>query len=258
MPRRLRRARSQRRPPSPLIELDSIENERRLLNLSQIVDRSDMKSTIVSLAIGCLTAALWCASLKGQAGAVQTGDESSSSTPAHPAQPENPSRSLRTDDIFVIGNDDVLAINVWKEEALTKQVPVRSDGKISLPLIGDVQAAGRTPPELEQDITDKLKNYISDPQVVVIVQEIHSLKFNILGQVAKPGSYPLTTGTTVVDAIALAGGFRDFAKKKDVYVLRQAPAGAENRYRFNYQEFIKGKNTKQNIMLKPHDTIVVP
>ena len=115
--------------------------------------------------------------------------------------------------------------------------------------------------QLEEDIADKLKGYITDPQVTVIVQQINSQKFNILGQVAKPGSFPLTAGTTIVDAIALAGGFKDFAKKKSVYVLRLNPAGGETRISFNYEKFIKGKKSKnpaQNIQIKPHDTIVVP
>ncbi len=164
-----------------------------------------------------------------------------------PAAQDAPAKSARPDETFIIGDDDVLAISVWKEPDLTKQLPVRSDGKISLPLIGDIQAAGRTPPQLEQDIAEKLKAFITDPQVVVIVQEIHSLKFNILGQVTKPGSYPLSAGTTIVDAIAAAGGLKDFAKKKDIYVLRQTSSGGEYRYPFNYQDFIKGKDTKQNI-----------
>jgi polysaccharide biosynthesis/export protein len=174
------------------------------------------------------------------------------------AQSDGSSRTAKSDDTFIIGDEDVLAINVWNEQNLTKQVTVRTDGKISLPLIGDVQAQGRTPLQLELDLRDKLKNYVTDPQVTVIVQEIHSLKFNILGQVTKPGSYPLTAGTTVVDAIAAAGGFKDFAKKKGVYVLRPNSSGGESRYDFNYQDFIKGKNTKDNIVLKSHDTVVVP
>jgi polysaccharide export outer membrane protein len=178
---------------------------------------------------------------------------------APPAQPPAAPKAIRTDETFIIGNDDVLAISVWKEPDLTKQIPVRSDGKISLPLLGDIQAAGRTPSQLEQDITEKLKSFITDPQVAVIVQQINSLKFNILGQVIKPGAYPLTAGTTIVDAIATAGGFKDFAKKKGVYILRQNPGGSGPlKYDFNYQDFIKGKNTKQNIMVKPHDTIIVP
>jgi polysaccharide biosynthesis/export protein len=147
---------------------------------------------------------------------------------------------------------------VWKEADLSRQTTVRSDGKISLPLIGDVQAAGRTPSQLEADITDKLKSFITQPQVAVIVQEIRSLKFNILGQVIKPGSYLLLTGTTIVDAIATAGGLKDFAKKKGIYILRQNGTGGQYKLEFNYDDFLKGKNTKQNILLKSHDTIVVP
>jgi len=162
------------------------------------------------------------------------------------------------DNTFVIGAEDVLAVNVWKEQDVSRTVPVRSDGKISLPLAGEVIAAGLTPLQLEQSISDKLKNYITDPQVTVIVQQINSQKFNILGQVVKPGTYPLVATTTIVDAIAVAGGFRDFAKKKGIYILRKDAAGAESRLAFNYQDFIKGKNTSQNIAVQPHDTIIVP
>lgn len=177
---------------------------------------------------------------------------------ASPAQPDSTGKAPRADDTFIIGEDDVLSISVWKEADLTKVIPVRTDGKITLPLIGEIQAAGRTPLQLQESIADKLKSYMTDPQVSVIVQEIHSLKFNILGQVTKPGTYPLTAGTTVVDAIAAAGGFKDFAKKKGVYILRQSGPGGDSKINFNYQEFIKGKNTQQNIVLKPHDTVVVP
>lgn len=169
-----------------------------------------------------------------------------------------PGGSTRSEAAYIIGPNDVLAINVWKEPEITRSIPVRSDGKISLPLIGDVQAAGRTPMQLEEDISAKLKDYITNPQVAVIVEQINSQKFNILGQVAKPGSFPLTAGTTIVDAIAVAGGFKDFAKKKGVYLLRQNAAGIEQRFNFNYEKFIKEKNTAQNIRLLPNDTIVVP
>jgi len=162
------------------------------------------------------------------------------------------------DDSFIIGNDDRLAINVWKEPDLSRAIPVRSDGKISLPLVGEVQAAGRTPLQLEQDIIAKLRNYISDPEVTVMVEQINSEKFNILGQVQKPGSYSLTLASTVVDAIALSGGFRDFAKQKSMYIIRRNPAGGETHIAFNYKDFLKGKNSSQNVKLEPHDTIVVP
>jgi polysaccharide biosynthesis/export protein len=162
------------------------------------------------------------------------------------------------DDTFVIGDDDVLAINVWKEPDVSRSIPVRSDGKISLPLAGEIQAAGLTPLALEREIASKLQNYISEPEVTVMVQQINSQKFNILGMVAKPGSFPLTNSATVLDAIALAGGFRDFAKKKSIYVLRRNADGSEARLPFNYNQVLKGQNPAQNIKLQPRDTIVVP
>jgi polysaccharide biosynthesis/export protein len=223
-----------------------------MLRDGKVMNSSTVRVFVTSLAV----LVIWCGCVTGQTASNQATGDSSNNAPVGAAS--NPAPSARADDTFIIGDDDVLAINVWKEPDLTKQIPVRSDGKISLPLVGDILAAGKTPAQLKQDIADRLKTYITDPQVVVIVQEIHSLKFNILGQVAKPGTYPLTTGTTVIDAIAAAGGFRDFAKKKGVYVLRQGISGNEVRYEFNYQAFIKGKNTRQNIVLKPHDTVVVP
>jgi len=162
------------------------------------------------------------------------------------------------DDTFVIGNDDVLAINVWKEPDISRSIPVRSDGKISLPLAGEVQATGRTPLKLEQDIAARLKNYIAEPEVTVIVQQINSQKFNILGQVNRPGSYPINNSATVLDAIAVAGGFRDFAKQKSINVLRQNADGSQTRMPFNYKEVVNGKNPAQNVKLQPRDTIVVP
>jgi polysaccharide export outer membrane protein len=168
------------------------------------------------------------------------------------------SASKPHDASFVIGNDDLLAINVWKEPDISRSIPVRSDGRISLPLVGELQATGRTPLQLEEDIATKLRNYIAAPEVTVMVQEIHSQKFNILGQVAKPGSYSLEVATTVLDAIATAGGFRDFANQKGMYILRQNPAGGQSRIAFNYKKVIKGKDPQQNIKLEPRDTIVVP
>lgn len=180
--------------------------------------------------------------------------ETSSAQPAAPAD----TGTKPHDNTFVIGNDDMLSINVWKEPDVSRSIPVRSDGKISLPLAGEIQAAGRTPLALEQEIANKLKNYISEPEVTVMVQQINSQKFNILGQVNRPGSYPLTNSATVLDAIALAGGFRDFAKKKSIYILRQNSDGGQSRIRFNYKDVVKGENPAQNIKLQPRDTIVVP
>jgi polysaccharide export outer membrane protein len=188
-----------------------------------------------------------CFSLEGQTAQPQ------------PAATTNESQASKAHDAtFIIGVDDVLAINVWKEADLSRTIPVRTDGKISLPLVGELQAAGRTPLELEQEITEKLKGYMTDPEVSVMVQQINSEKVNVLGQVIKPGSFTLSVAPTVMDAIAAANGLKDFAKKKSIYVLRKNASGGEDRFPFNYNDFIKGKNTTQNIKLEPHDTVVVP
>ncbi len=161
----------------------------------------------------CLSRMCWCAARFFQILWARKRPPLATTPSASAAKPH--------DDSFVIGNDDVLAINVWKEPDISRSIPVRSDGKISLPLVGEVQAAGLTPLKLEKDIAGKLKNYISEPEVTVMVQQVNSQKFNILGQVVRPGSYVIANSPTVLDAIALAGGFRDFAKQKSIYVLRQ-------------------------------------
>ena len=196
--------------------------------------------------------------LSAQAGSETPAPPITGPTAPQPAKNLEATGTKAHDDSFVIGNDDVLAIDVWKEQNVSKSVPVRSDGKISLPLVGEVQAAGLTPLKLEQEIAAKLKNYIAEPEVTVIVQQINSQKFNILGMVNKPGSFPISNSATVLDAIALAGGFRDFAKQKAIYVLRQNADGTQTRLPFNYKEVVKGKNPDQNIKLQPRDTIVVP
>lgn len=192
------------------------------------------------------------------AGTAQTEQPSPSAGNAAPSGDAAASTAARAhNNDYVIGDDDLLEINVWKDQELSKTVPVRSDGKISLPLVGEVQAAGRTPLQLEGDITSRLRSFMNDPEVTVIVAKINSQKFNVMGEVNRPGSYPLSITTTVMDAIATAGGFRDFAKKKDVIVLRQNPNGTESRFTFNWDAYIKGKNPQRNIRLQPGDTVVV-
>jgi len=154
---------------------------------------------------------------------------------------------------YVIGSEDVLAINVWKEPEISRTVPVRPDGKITLPLLGDVQAMGLTPHKLEEALHDGLKAYVANPEVTVIVQEVKSLKFNIVGEINHPGSFPLTQPITVLDAIAVGGGLRDFAKGTRIYVLR-----GNTRLPFNYKDVIKGKNLAQNVKLQSGDTVVIP
>jgi len=159
---------------------------------------------------------------------------------------------------YVIGAEDVIDVFVWKEPDMSKTVPVRPDGMISLPLVGEVKAAGYTPVQLRDVLSDSMKKYVSEPQVTVVVEKVASLNFNIVGEVNHPGYFPLTRRMTVLDAIALAGGFRDFAKTTKVYVLRTAANGSQERLPFNYKQVIKGQNPQQNIELQPKDTIVVP
>ena len=158
----------------------------------------------------------------------------------------------------MIGVDDVLSISVWKEPELSRTLPVRPDGKITLPLVGDLQAAGTTPQNLQQELHDKLAAYMAVPEVAVIVQEVKSQKYNIVGQVAKPGSYPLNESMTVLDAIAEAGGIGIYAKSNAIYVLRILPDGSSTQLPFHYKQVLKGTNLSQNVKLQPRDTIVVP
>ena len=207
-------------------------------------------SALQAVVLGLVVAAASTVSGQTQSGVQPSGDPASG---AH-----SDANKTAHDDSFVIGNDDVLAVSVWKEPELTKSIPVRSDGKISLPLVGEIVAAGQTPLQLEREITDKLKSFITSPEVTVIVEKVYSRKYNILGEVTKPGSYMLTADTTIMDAIAAAGGFRDFAKKSGVYVLRKGADGHETNLKFNYKDFLKGKNSAQNVKLQPNDTIIVP
>jgi polysaccharide biosynthesis/export protein len=187
------------------------------------------------------------------------GASGSAAPPSEPTDSktavETPSEAQPAD--YLIGPDDVLAVNVWKEPEISRSVPVRPDGKISLPLIGELVAGGRTTVELQDDIKGQLLKYVSHPAVTVIVEQAKSQKFNIVGEVERPGSYPLSTPMTVLDGIAVAGGFRDFAKTTKIYVLR-VNEGSRIRLPFNYKKVIKGNDFQQNVELQPRDTIVVP
>ena len=205
----------------------------------------------------------WASRAKAQAAANQSAAVNPAESTHAAAQPAAPdAKAPGVADVnpstYLIGPQDMLTVNVWKEPEVSQKLPVRPDGMISLPLIGDVRAAGLTPVQLEEAITAPLKKYMSEPQVTVIVTEVRSKTFNIVGQVVKPGYYPLDRQLTVLDAIALAGGFKDFAKTKKIYVLRSDASGKQERLPFNYKDVIKGQNTQENIELQPRDTIVVP
>jgi polysaccharide biosynthesis/export protein len=162
-----------------------------------------------------------------------------------------------TDPNYVIGAQDVLDVSVWKEPDVSRVVPVRPDGKISLPLLNDVQAAGLTPSQLAAQITDSLKRYVTTPQVTVIVTTINSQRVYILGEVTRPGAFPILPGMSVLQALSSAGGFTQYARVKSIFV-RRFENGKEVKYPFNYKDVINGKKPEQDILLKAGDTIVVP
>ena len=157
---------------------------------------------------------------------------------------------------YVIGPDDVLHISVWNESQLTEILPVRSDGKISVPLLGDVTAAGLTPTQLAASLTEKLRKYVTDPRVTVIVTAMNSQKIYVTGEVTRAGSMALTPNMTVLQALASAG-FTQFANTKGIYILR-VENGKQQKIPVNYKKLIKGQAMDQNILLKPSDTVVVP
>ncbi len=157
---------------------------------------------------------------------------------------------------YVIGPDDTLFVSVWKEPDLTNTLPVRADGMISMPLLNDVQAAGLTPMQLGASITEKLKKFVSDPHVTVVVTQMNSQRIYITGEVSHSGAVNLLPDMTVLQALAGAG-FSQFANTKGIYILRNEN-GTQKRYPVNYKKLVKGQAPEQNILLKPGDTIVVP
>src|ERR1041385_1207689 len=178
------------------------------------------------------------------------------STMAKPAQDANvPNKEVVSSSTYVIGADDTLHVDVWKEPDLTATLPVRSDGMISLPLLNDVQAAGLTPMQLAASITEKLKKYLSDPRVTVVVTQMNSQRVYVTGEVMHSGAMAMTPNMTVLQALASAG-FSQFANTKGIYILREENR-AQKKYPVNYKKLVKGEG-QENYLLKPGDTIVVP
>ena len=159
---------------------------------------------------------------------------------------------------YRIGNGDILEIVTWKEPDFTRpEIMVRLDGKISFPLLDDIQATGRTPSELKKAIETKLKDYVGDPNVTVTVRNPASQRFYILGEVARTGEYPLVKDLTVLQAFALAGGFTEWASKKEIILFRQE-GGKDTVIQINYRDILRDKSFSQNVKIKADDTIIVP
>jgi len=160
-------------------------------------------------------------------------------------------------DQYVIGPEDVLYIHVWREDALSRTVPVRMDGNISLPLINEVKAAGLTPLKLKENLTERLKEFFENPNVSVTVVEANSFKVYVSGQVKTPGVYRLRSETTVLQIIPMAGGFGEWANQRKILIIRKEN-GKEKRITVNYKKILKGNSPDSNIVLKGGDTIIVP
>ena len=190
-------------------------------------------------------------------GTVWAQPQADKSKPNSPNAAARSSAPATNDPNYIIGASDELSIDVWKEADLSKVVPVRPDGKISLPLLNDIQAAGQTPTQLANTITERLSKFVNNPQVTVIVTAINSQRVYVLGEVARAGAYPMLPGMTVLQAISSAGGLSQFAKQKDIYVLRM-DNGHQQRLPFDYKQVIRGQKTEENVILKPGDTVVVP
>jgi polysaccharide export outer membrane protein len=185
----------------------------------------------------------------------QSGDEGKKAGSS--ATADGASTVLANDGDYKIGPQDVLRVDVWKEVEISRTVPVRPDGKISLPLLGDVQAAGLTAVQLAAMIADGLKRYITNPQVTVGVAEINSRRVYVTGEVTRAGAFPLLPNMTVLQALSSCGGFTQFARLKGIYVLR-IEDGKQVKHPFNYKGVLSGKKPDQNILLQPGDVVVVP
>lgn len=157
-------------------------------------------------------------------------------------------------DEYVLGPGDVIQVVVWRNEHLSKTLPVRPDGKISLPLVDDVQAAGMTPSQLKTTISKGLRQFIENPIVTVIVSEVNNFKVSVLGEVKKPGVYLLKGKTTVLEAISMAEGFTEFATTNNILLMKKTKG---QRLRFDYRAYVSGENMEQNVYLEPGDTIIV-
>ena len=204
-------------------------------------------SVVASLMIAGFAAAEDAAKRAPAAAAAAPGN----TAPAAPA----PAGGVPVSAEYRIGVDDVLDIVVWNNTTVSRTVPVRPDGKISLPLLNEVQAAGLTPPQLRQSLMSKLVEYMPTPEISVIVREVHSNKISVLGEVRKAGRYEISQRATVLDAVALAGGFSDFARRSKVVIMRQEGNGVK-RIPINYNKIVAEED--ENIVLQPGDIVVVP
>ena len=198
---------------------------------------------------------LLAAALVGAAAAVRAEAQQPPKVSSAPASGA-PASAVPTS--YVIGPDDVLSVLFWRDKDLSQDVVVRPDGKISLPLVNEIQAGGLTPSQLREAVNVVARQYVEDPNVTVVVKQINSRKLFITGQVEKPGPYPMSGPTTVLQLISMAGGLKEYTDGKRILIMRTDKTGRQMSHLFNYRQVTSGKNLAQNIELQPGDTVVVP
>lgn len=212
---------------------------------SQVTKISKVLLVVLASLLGAAVAANAQHSGKSKSSKDATKDVKAVTAPAAAIPPQ-----------YIVGEGDLLRVSVWKEAEISQNVAVRPDGMISLPLISDVRVSGLTPEQIQQMVTDKLKNVLTNPQVTVTVLEVRSKEVYITGEVGKPGAYQAIAPINVLQLIARAGGLSEFANRKAIYIFRASDP--KTRLRFNYKEVISGHKPEQNIILQPGDTVVVP
>ena len=221
--------------------------------MTHFINWPDFNRRHVGLVMAMITTALV---LCAQAGAQQQLANAGQPAGGKDTKTVSPAAEQMPQPEYVVGEGDVLHINVWKETEISQTVVVRPDGHISLPLVNEIAVAGLTPPQIQVLITGKLTAILTNPQVTVTVVEVRSKMVYITGEVLKPGAYPVASPLNVLQLIARAGGLNEWANRKNIYILRGSDK--KNRMHFNYKEVVQGKKSEQNIILQPGDTVVVP
>jgi polysaccharide biosynthesis/export protein len=218
------------------------------------------KKLMINVVVLCWIAGLSSLAAQTKSATLKSSGPASSGAakPADGVKPADvPKPAVAVPAGYIVGDSDVIHVNVWKEPEVSQTVVVRTDGNISLPLINEVKVSGLTPLQIQDLVGERLKGFLNNPQVTVTVIEIRSKRAFITGEVARPGTYSLNAETSVLQLIAQAGGFTPFAKKDSIVVLRTED-GKQFRLKFKYKEVVQGKKTEQNIALHPGDTVVVP
>lgn len=216
---------------------------------------SELNRKVIALILAAAGAIALPVVVFGQQENATTADPAKATAADPKPAPVAPAAALSSD--YRIGLDDSLTISVWKEPELTSAVVVRPDGMITLPLLNDVRVVGLQPIELQQMLTERLKPFVSDPQVTVVVTAIKSRKVYLVGQVTKQGQYPLEGGETILQLLASAGGMGPFAKPDSIYILR-TESGKQVRIPFKYKKALQGHSVKEDVPLVPGDVVVVP